>query len=89
MVTPIAETTVSMATPMGSIAATMVPKTIPRIISDSGPEISSALIKSSWILTSKTTSIAMPPVRHELNSESTSILSQLSANNCFASFRSR
>ena len=89
IVTPMAETTVSIATPIGSIAATKVPNTIPKIIKESGPEINSALIKSSWILVSKTTSIAMPPVRHELNSLSTSMLSQLSENSCLASLRSK
>ena len=71
IVTPIAEITVNMATPIGNTAATKVPNTIPRIIKDRGPEINSALIKSSWILVSKTTSIDMPPVRHQLNSLST------------------
>ena len=79
MVTPMAEMTVNIATPIGNIAATIVPKTKPKIIRDKGPEISSALIKSSWILESKITSIAKSPVRHELNSESTSIFSQFSS----------
>ena len=47
IVTPIAEITVNMATPIGNTAATKVPNTIPRIIKDKGPEINYALIKSS------------------------------------------
>ena len=47
IVTPIAEITVKTATPMGNTAAIIVPKTMPKIIRDRGPEISSAFIKSS------------------------------------------
>jgi hypothetical protein len=47
MVSPIAEMTVNIATPSGKIAAIIVPKTIPRIMSVRGPEINSAVIKSS------------------------------------------
>ncbi len=45
--TPIAEITVKTATPIGNSAAIIVPKTMPKIINDRGPEISSALIRSS------------------------------------------
>ena len=78
IVTPIAEITVKTATPIGNNAAIMVPKTIPKMIKESGPDINSALIKSSCILVSNITSIAIPPVLQELNSESTSMSSQLS-----------
>ena len=47
IVRPIADNTVSTATPSGNRAAMTVPKTIPKIIRVSGPETSSALIKSS------------------------------------------
>ena len=47
MVNPIAERTVSTATPNGRSAEMIVPKTIPKIMTVSGPEINSALIKSS------------------------------------------
>ena len=79
MVTPIADITVKTATPIGNRAAIIVPKTMPRMISDNGPEINSALIRSSWILESKITSIAKSPVLQELNSESTFMSSQFSS----------
>ena len=47
MVRPIAEITVNIATPSGNMAAIIVPKTIPRIMSVNGPEINSAVIRSS------------------------------------------
>ena len=59
IVSPIAEITVKIATPSGNMAAMIVPKTIPRIISVKGPDINSAVIKSSWIRVSKVTSIAI------------------------------
>ena len=56
---PIAEITVNIATPRGKIAAMIVPKTIPRMIRVSGPEINSAVMRSSWIRVSKVTSMAI------------------------------
>ena len=47
IVTPIADNTVNIAIPNGNSAATKVPNTISRISTVSGPETSSAVIKSS------------------------------------------
>ena len=90
MVIPIAESTVKNAIPIGNNAAIIVPKTINKMIRDNGPETSSAVIKSSWILLSKITSIATPPVRQvSKSSSSISTSSQFSAYNSLASERSK
>ena len=47
MVTPMADNTVRTPTPTGRSAARRVPKTMARMINESGPEIISALIRSS------------------------------------------
>ncbi len=72
IVIPIAESTVNIAIPRGSNAAIKVPNTIPKIIKVKGPDTNSALIRSSWILVSNVTSIAICPVLHESKSESIS-----------------
>ena len=47
MVNPTAERTVKTATANGSNAEIMVPNTMPKMMTVKGPEINSALIKSS------------------------------------------